>query len=473
MRKHKTSFDFICASTALSKAAKLIDKRLQPEIDNFMEIVEIARRYLLEMEARNLSGFLHSLAKAGQCKEDIILEILKEAELKRKEFKPQNVSNTIWALATLNYHGASTFINLLLRESETKLRDFDPQELSNTIWALATLNYKDGYSFIKLMLREAETRLRDFDCLDLSNFIWALATLGISDESPFTVMFLKSAELKLRVFDLQNLACILWALATLNYSDGFDFIKKLLTASEPRLINFTPFEMSNTLWSLATLNYLDGYDFIKKLLKEAEPKHIFFSPHSLSTFGWSLAVLDHSEAPLFLTKFLSLAYGMTHQFANKDHTQSLQYLLLMEDQGHVTEEIKSDPQYVKFRRMCQEAEMHDITSKKQLEVCEAIRQLPGCSEAISEHLTEDGFFRIDIALQLNGDQKLAIEVDGPTHFLDDGKTLNGPTVLCNRLLENRGWKVISISVETEWHHLNGDEEKKQYLIKKLQPYIDL
>ena len=156
----------------------------------------------------------------------------------------------------------------------------------------------------------------------------------------------------------------------------------------------------------------------------------------------------------------------------EDKTQSLQYLLLMEDGGHVTEEIKSDPQYVKFRRLCQEVMLNACPSRTQLEIFEAIRCLPGCYDATSEYVTEDGFFSIDIALKLNG-QKLAIEVDGPTHFLSDSKTLNGSTVLRNRLLEKRGWKVVSISVATQWHHSNGDEEKKQNLIKKFQPYIDL
>ena len=156
-------------------------------------------------------------------------------------------------------------------------------------------------------------------------------------------------------------------------------------------------------------------------------------------------------------------------------TQSLQYLLLMEDQGHVSAEIKSDLQYVKFRRMCQEVEADERTSRTQLEIFESIRRLPGCSDAVSEHLTEDGFFRIDIALQLNGGQKLAIEVDGPTHFLSDGKTLNGSTGLRNRLLEKRGWKVISISV-TEWQQLRGkqgqvvggNEQQREMLINKLR-----
>jgi hypothetical protein len=73
-------------------------------------------------------------------------------------------------------------------------------------------------------------------------------------------------------------------------------------------------------------------------------------------------------------------------------------------------------------------------SRRQLQVLDAVRQLPGCSGATSEHLTDDGLFSIDIAVQLPGDQKLAVEVDGPTHFLSNSPTVpNGATRLCKRL----------------------------------------
>jgi hypothetical protein len=59
-----------------------------------------------------------------------------------------------------------------------------------------------------------------------------------------------------------------------------------------------------------------------------------------------------------------------------------------------------------------ESQQHKV-SRTQLDVPDAIRLLPGCSGAISEHGTDDNLFSIDIALQLPGDQKLPVEVDGP------------------------------------------------------------
>ena len=47
----------------------------------------------------------------------------------------------------------------------------------------------------------------------------------------------------------------------------------------------------------------------------------------------------------------------------------------------------------------------------------------------------------------HGDRRVAIEVDGPSHFIKTSRgtyELNGQTRLRNRLLEGAGWHVISV-----------------------------
>ncbi|KAG1655866.1 hypothetical protein FOA52_012516 [Chlamydomonas sp. UWO 241] len=102
----------------------------------------------------------------------------------------------------------------------------------------------------------------------------------------------------------------------------------------------------------------------------------------------------------------------------------------------------------------------------QLEVLNAVCKLPGCSGASSEHLTDDRVFSIDIAVQLPGGQKLAMEVHGPTHFLSNAPTVpNGTTRLRTRVLEARGWRVVSVPV-IEWDRqaARGTQAARDYLI---------
>jgi hypothetical protein len=64
--------------------------------------------------------------------------------------------------------------------------------------------------------------------------------------------------------------------------------------------------------------------------------------------------------------------------------------------------------------------------------------------------------RIDIAIDA-GPVRLAIEVDGPTHFLHTGR-VNGPTRLRNRLLEAHGWCVRSVDVFA-WKRLSRTQRE--------------
>ena len=107
------------------------------------------------------------------------------------------------------------------------------------------------------------------------------------------------------------------------------------------------------------------------------------------------------------------------------------------------------------------------SSRTQLNILQAIRSLPECSEAKGEFLTADGFFSIDIALTRADGTKVAIEVDGPTHFMSNNHTrINGSTALRNRLLEARGWRVVSVSVEA-WSRVPQGGEK-QFLLDLLE-----
>ena len=71
----------------------------------------------------------------------------------------------------------------------------------------------------------------------------------------------------------------------------------------------------------------------------------------------------------------------------------------------------------------------------------AVVELLGLTYEV-EHLTEDGYFSIDIALP---NQRIALEFDGPSHFTNDGaNTKSAKTELRDLLLQKRGWRVVSV-----------------------------
>jgi hypothetical protein len=60
-----------------------------------------------------------------------------------------------------------------------------------------------------------------------------------------------------------------------------------------------------------------------------------------------------------------------------------------------------------------------------------------------------------------------VEVDGPSHFVSPGNTVNGPTQYSVRALKARGYTVVSIP-GWEWGQLKGRKQQQAYLIKKLK-----
>ena len=91
-------------------------------------------------------------------------------------------------------------------------------------------------------------------------------------------------------------------------------------------------------------------------------------------------------------------------------------------------------------------------------------------DGVASEFAGDEFMAIDIA---NINEKIAVEFDGPSHFLGfkgTGRDPNGKTKMKLRLLKILGWKVVNIPW-FEWQEVNkGDiykPEKIEYLKKKL------
>jgi very-short-patch-repair endonuclease len=66
---------------------------------------------------------------------------------------------------------------------------------------------------------------------------------------------------------------------------------------------------------------------------------------------------------------------------------------------------------------------------------------------------------IDIAIE-GGATPIALEVDGPSHFLQDGRS-NGSTLLRNRMLAAHGWRVV-VADHRVWD-IETQEQREQYL----------
>ena len=100
-------------------------------------------------------------------------------------------------------------------------------------------------------------------------------------------------------------------------------------------------------------------------------------------------------------------------------------------------------------------------STGQREVGESLRRL-GVSHEL-EYITADGLFSIDLAIV---DRRIALEVDGPSHFTTNTLEPLGHTRLRDRLLCAMGWHVVSIPF-FDWDKLHHPEQMDAYLKRRL------
>ena len=71
---------------------------------------------------------------------------------------------------------------------------------------------------------------------------------------------------------------------------------------------------------------------------------------------------------------------------------------------------------------------------------------------------------IDIAIEGEG-ARVAMEVDGPHHFLQDGRQ-DRSTLLRNRMLAAHGWRVVVVDYR-EWNALTTEAQREEFLRRLL------
>lgn len=263
---------------------------------------------------------------------EIVAGLLTEYPDFSNRFKPQEWSNTVWGVATLlsSHHKMredgltqqeeSSALSILrvasrtiLKEDNRLLGSMKSQELSNTLWGLATLGFgrppsallnnvnnyiilkgEEGEEdaqlangMVKGILTAASPIIHKFRSQELNNIVWSLARLvddtSVDPISEILEMICLELQKPRRKLDAQDLGTTLWGMATLKvYSPHlYRGIVGRLTA--PMILKAKPQELSNVLWAVATaelpLSDVDAFD-TSLLYRVPEAKD-----HVTRTFG--------------------------------------------------------------------------------------------------------------------------------------------------------------------------------------------
>jgi len=371
------------------------------------------------------------------------------------DFWPQALSNIVWAFATAGESHPQLF-QKLAEEAIKRQHEFIPQELANILWAYATAGESKPQLFKKLADHIIVEDLKSFNGQNLSNIVWAFAT----SEVPHPILFKKVAEHivqlpNLSEFDEQHLSNIPWAFATAGESQP-QLLNRLADEAIKRQHEFTSQGIANFLWAYASNGQVDEHLF-SSLIPSVKDNLDKYNEQNLANVAWaySVANVDAPSVFVFDDVFIN-CLGKEDGFILEDLTQLHQWQLWQD-------EIKSDVSLPpSLKEKCSEAfiSRDPRPSKLQGDVVSTL-SIMGLQPQ-EEVLLKSGY-RIDAVVEVNGEQ-IAVEVDGPSHFIGRSRELTGSTILKHRQVATLdGMKVVSVPY-WEWDKLKKDsKEKEKYL----------
>jgi len=412
--------------TDASLSGLLLNHDMTPSKDIFRSFALASRDKLHQCDARCLSNLAYAYALIGYVPEfedgsDLFDHIATQAAERRDDFNAQEISNMVWAFATVDKPHALLFEAMGDQVVAFKhLGESKPQEFANTLWAYA----KTGLSHPMLFEKVANHIVR-LDSLDrfkpqaLFNIVWAYATAQV----PHPKLF-----------------------------------QKVANAAMQRREEFNSQEVANLLWAYATMGIVDKQLFLS-FVPTAAKLIDSDTNQGLSNIAWAYAVADVDAPTLFNDVFINACVEKKDGFEIENFSQLHQWLLWQ------TKEKSNAGLPEELQDRCYEAftSVDPTASKLQDDV---VAQLSLIGLKPQEEVLMESGYRIDAIVEVNGKQ-VGIEVDGPCHFIGSSTLPLARTILKKRQVPAiDGIALVSVPY-WEWSKLGKDEVKKQEYLKEL------
>ncbi|KAL3698680.1 hypothetical protein R1sor_012756 [Riccia sorocarpa] len=327
----------------------------------------------------------------------------------------QSISNISWALSKVG--GSSMYwmeMDLLGQAAMSNVSDLQPQHLANIAGAFASMQHSVPNLF-QLLVQRASSLHRTFQTQELTQLLWAFASLN------------EPASLLLDSLD-SDCECKAPS-ASSSLSNGGT------SARGTYFDRFTLSELCSLSWSYTVLNELRRPSF-----------HVIWEEIVKRSKGSS------AEVPELAGKSVQLS-----QLHQTSQSLELEYLELNLERLDESLGTLARSEWEKQKG----GKMSTSTTQKDVEMLLISTGLPWiCEYSAASH-------SLDLALV---EKRIAIEIDGPTHFARNTGTALGHTVLKRRQLSAAGWAVLSVPY-LEWDELFGEEEQMEYLRSLLRNYL--
>uniref|UniRef100_A0A0D6R1E5 RAP domain-containing protein n=1 Tax=Araucaria cunninghamii TaxID=56994 RepID=A0A0D6R1E5_ARACU len=337
---------------------------------------------------------------------------------------------------------------VLVSVAMASLPDCTAQGIANIAWALSKIGGESLYSSeMDRIAQVALAKMSEFNTQNVANLAGAFAAMRHAAPQLFTELA-KRASSMAGAFRCQELAQFLWSFAALYHPahtlmDSLDFLlhknegnarasdqddKNGMGESDycmGRLFNnFTRDQLANVAWSYTVLNEMGRpfFSYIWGSLVEFECQRISAEYREDVMYAWQL-----------------------HQ-ANQ---------CLKVEYPHLGQSLGTELE-TRVAQACKTKRFNNkTTSSFQKEVG---RLLVSTGFDWEQEYCVDGY-TLDAVIRT---RKVALEIDGPSHFSRNTGSALGHTMLKRRYLASVGWHVVSLNWQ-RWEELFGESEQMEHL----------
>jgi|GEM_PF-5243443 len=400
-------------------------------------------------DPQHLAMTAWAFAKVDHYSKELFRALKNESIKKIRGFNPQNIANTAWAFAKVD-HYSETLFDALENESIKNIRGFNPQNIAMTAWAFAKVDHYSKELF-RALKNESIKKIRDFNPPNMTTIALAFAKVDHYSKTLFDALRDESIK-NIREFNPQNIANAAWAFAKVDhYSETlFDALKN---GSIKKISEFNPQNIANTAWAFAKMNHYSETLF--DALRDEFIKNIReFNLHELVNTAWAFAVFNKKDIVKNIIDYIIENYHMS-KLRLKTKVQLIQAASLFKNEySGLIGQIRGD---------------HAIetnSSTLQKEIYPLLVQI-GKGISFSEEEEVIANCIVDIAINAN---KIAIEIDGPSHYADNFSSnhhLLGKNRLKKNILLANDWSLIRIPY-FDWDNKTTEGARKEYLIKLLK-----
>ena len=268
-------------------------------------------------------------------------------------------------------------------------------------------------------------------------------------------------------FKPQDFSNTIYACGQLGIRPPTDWMQRFWHASAATLGSFTPQALSNTLLACGVLDTRPPPNWLQLFSSACEQAlPVMNQQQGLANTAVALAMLGLWELPLWrglwerLCSSLSRDVGADWSAATRLHAMQMYQAYqaaAVERPGLLP--APSPELLAAARKSWIDAVDTDTDRTSQLQAAvSACLMRMGVAHA-NERWCERAERSIDIAI--DGASPVALEVDGPSHFLQDGRQ-EGSTLLRNRTLAAHGWRVVVVDYR-EWNAQQTQEQREAYL----------